>query len=442
MPRFSRKVYIILSSIFLANAFLLFGTWLFHFYYYQLIEGRWEEASATKHLILELSLGTENTLATWYSSMLFLLVAVMSLICFFVHRNRSQDRKGKFTSYGWLMFFIIFALLSFDEIASMHERLGNLGILNPLGDEPPGWVYLLGIPIAVVGTLMLLFCRMLIKKAPWAAGFAIAGILLFLSVPFQEIIELQAWDAAPVRETWMRPVHFLLLEEGSEITGVFLMLLATTVYLKRISGGRAINNVLNLTRSLNKRKLLLWISAGCFFLAFPMVIIDQSRLLTAEGDIGIVRNWFPAATAFIGALFSIYVYFYKIKDSLPSRRNTYLVLALFCLFLSAYFGSDMYSHFHHLQEQWLKVIFSSLVFPAILILAYQRFIFNSNLSGRLRILLWATLLIISLGFSNSYSAGIAYAAFSVFMYSLCLRILSAEKVEGKSSRVQLVNPKT
>lgn len=438
LPWFYRKTHLFLAIIFTANIFFLFGTWLFHFYYYQLIAARWQEASGIKYLIRELSLATENTIATWYSSMLFLLVAIMSLICYIIQRSCKTDRQSKFISLGWLMFFLIFGLLSFDEIASIHERLGNLGALNPLGDDPPGWFYLLGIPIALVGTLMLLFCRMIIKQAPLAAGFAVTGILLFLSIPVQEFFEMEAWGAAPDKETWMRPVQFLLIEEGSEILGVSLMLLSSIVYVDRISESRKFHEVLGEELKKNKRILLLSIFTGCILLTLPMVI---SHFLETGGENGIVKNWFPAATAFIGTLFSIYIYYYKTVELPPSRRNIYIVLALFCLLISAYFGSDMYSHFHHLQEEWLKIIFSSLVFPAILILAYRRLLFNGNVLGKIRIITWATLLIAALVFSNSYSAGIAYAAFSIFLYSLCIRFFFVEKVPEKTAGVRIANPR-
>lgn len=90
-----RKTYLFLGVIFTANMFFLFGTWLFHFYYYQLIATRGQEASGFKYLIRQLSLGSENTLATWYSSMLFLMVAIMSLICYFVQRHGTIEKKRK-----------------------------------------------------------------------------------------------------------------------------------------------------------------------------------------------------------------------------------------------------------------------------------------------------------------------------------------------------------
>ncbi len=254
-------LYKILGAIFILNIFFLISTWAFHFYYYNILETKWAEGSMIKYVLKELTLASENTIATWYSSKLFLLVGVMAFVCFWMQRKSSKNRKEKMLSYGWLIFFLIFTLLSFDEIGSMHERIGNIHALNPLGDYPLGWVFLLGIPIVLVAVFMLIFSYIQIKRAPWAAVFAVAAILLFLSIPVQEFIEVQAWQSSPNMATWKRPVQFLLLEEGSEIFGASFMFVSTLIYIRYLSRPKeklVLGKSLIIKLHMNKNRAMVW----------------------------------------------------------------------------------------------------------------------------------------------------------------------------------------
>ena len=99
--------------------------------------------------------------------MLFLLVATISFLCYHAQKKLSVKEKAHFLSFGWIIFSLLFILLSFDEIASMHERLGNLHSLNPFSDAPPGWVFLLALPIAAVAIFMVTFCWVHIRRTPF-----------------------------------------------------------------------------------------------------------------------------------------------------------------------------------------------------------------------------------------------------------------------------------
>lgn len=422
-------LYKILGAIFILNIFFLISTWAFHFYYYNILETKWAEGSMIKYVLKELTLASENTIATWYSSKLFLLVGVMAFVCFWMQRKSSKNRKEKMLSYGWLIFFLIFTLLSFDEIGSMHERIGNIHALNPLGDYPLGWVFLLGIPIVLVAVFMLIFSYIQIKRAPWAAVFAVAAILLFLSIPVQEFIEVQAWQSSPNMATWKRPVQFLLLEEGSEIFGASFMFVSTLIYIRYLSRPKeklVLGKSLIIKLHMNKNRAMVWGSLSSIGLALLVMIAENNLLLAAEGDIGVMWNWLPAATAFLVAVLCIYIY-YKEENFTFSYRNSCFFLAFLCLFLSAYYGSNMYNYFYYLQAEMVRIVFLFLLFPLTVLLAVMYIKDSRDLVRKTGFAAWAVLLLISLGFNDINAPALAYIAFSILFLTLFSKILSAKR---------------
>lgn len=73
-------------------------------------------------LVRMFDLGNENNFATWYSSMILLLCAVLLLVIGLHVKNT----RGTYAGH-WLTLAGIFLLLSLDETASIHERANHLG---------------------------------------------------------------------------------------------------------------------------------------------------------------------------------------------------------------------------------------------------------------------------------------------------------------------------
>lgn len=411
-----------------ANILMLFGTWLQHYSFYYILDGDWSQASKVEYLILQFSLASENNIATWYSSTLFFLVALMSLFCFLVQKNLKKNNK--YLSFGWLIFFLIFAVLSYDEIASMHERIGNINALNPFSDEPPGWIILLTTPIIFIGGFMLWFCWIQIKKAPYAVIFAAIGILLFLSIPAQELLETEAWLNSADPDSWMRPVHFLLLEEGSEIFGATFILISTVLFAHsaiRPNKNFSLSNKLKLKIHLNRANFFRWFTAILLFLGLIMIVVNRSTLLAAEGDIGISRNWFPSVTAFLAALLSLFI-FYKRKKSGQVNRSIFLYLALFCLFLSCYYGSYIYVYLGTLEGEMIQTILLFFFWIITLKLGVILFLNMKNSLRKAGVVLWTVMTIIVLGIYNEYSAVLAYIAFSLLILTQLSLIFNQKTV--------------
>lgn len=431
------QVFLILIVLLFANILMLGGTAFFHFFFYEILNGNYAEGEGIKYLLLEFSLANENTIATWYSSMLFLLVAVLFLLCFHKHRKICTGSKEHRLSCGWLIFSIAFVLLSLDEIASLHERIGNIKALNLFGDEPPGWISLLAIPILIVAVLMVAFFWSQVKRAPQVVVFAVLGIILFVSIPFQEYFEITALNAAQDREMWQRPVFFLLIEEGSEIFGALLLIFASLLYLAHSAKKekRSIFDLsINTELPLGYKRSLTMAVFSFIFLAYIMAYLQGNVLLEAEGEVGSRRNWFPATSAYMVFLLGLYHY-YSATNKSRSYKYILLVISFFSIFMSAIYGSDLYSYLDPSKGDLWRVLVNGALILFILFLATVSFLFSGNLYSKSAIILWAGLLVFNFLFRNEYSAGLTYLAFSF----LALDLLHLNLKEMKYSGLVLKN---
>ena len=90
----------------------------------------------------------DSNLTTWYSSItLFICSLLLTIIAISKKKNRDPF------SFHWKILAVIFAIMSLDEVAMLHERAGNLiDIISPV--EYSGWLnyqwVLLGIPLTAI----------------------------------------------------------------------------------------------------------------------------------------------------------------------------------------------------------------------------------------------------------------------------------------------------
>lgn len=90
----------------------------------------------------------DGNLTTWYSSVTLLICSLL-LAIIAIYKKQVQDLFSR----HWQFLAIIFAFLSLDEVAMLHERAGNLiEKLSPV--EFGGWLnfqwVLLGIPLTLI----------------------------------------------------------------------------------------------------------------------------------------------------------------------------------------------------------------------------------------------------------------------------------------------------
>lgn len=291
--------------------------------------GRW----LVDHVLVQFHLATENVVAAWYSSMLLLTVALAAGLAFALDpRNTGtapvfREKRGQpGLRFGWLLIALTFAGLSLDELGSFHERLGMLRYGR---DHAAGWVYVLVIPIAAVGTFMLAFAWLRLRRVPAAAGLFALGTALFLSDPAFELAEMSLLRAGMGNDL---AVHnaLLVMEEGIvELGGALCFLIGALSYIRRTAGEGPHEFSLA-----DRRVPIALASAGLLFTAgVPLAHWLVARL--PPGDTGIPDNWFPAATLYLVAV-----------ATLTTRGLRALPLAVVALAMSASFGAALYGYLH------------------------------------------------------------------------------------------------
>jgi hypothetical protein len=162
-----------------------------------------EHHGALSALLFEIGYAGENNVGAWWSGMLLLLSAVLALDGYFCEEKAPAERRG------WLALGGVLLILSFDEIASVHEAIGLRHIV-PFG--------LAGLAATSYALIQLYRGGVSMRHL----GIIIAAFALFGSVGLQEKIQhLLVWT-----NEWVYGAR-ALLEEGIEIIGM-LMLIAVT----------------------------------------------------------------------------------------------------------------------------------------------------------------------------------------------------------------------
>ena len=135
-------------------------------------------------LTMFLDLGRENNLPTWYSSIQWFSVAV--LLAIFV---RANFRISHLNSWPLLMLPMIFLAFSLDEVATIHERLGNkLDIFLPGGSRQNTlfsttgiWMFAIGFPFVVLVGFLFLSVRTYFCRTPGAFTKIVLGMAITLA---------------------------------------------------------------------------------------------------------------------------------------------------------------------------------------------------------------------------------------------------------------------
>ena len=407
----ARNMITIVKVIVVVIIFLLAGTFVFNTAHAHL-------PHLLKIVVRETDLASENVFAAWYSSMLLLLSAVASLVCFLIDQHKTHEKGYRLWNYGWLIYASAFALLSFDELGSIHEHIGNFTAFKKAGNlvsdgQDSGWTFFY-IIVGAVGLFMLAFSFVKLKKVKWALPLLICGLLLYLSNPFQEYFEIETMRSSVSDEIWRRPVHLLLIEEGTELFGSLFFLMAIMLYAKNHEFRKNISNILLL-----RFALLFSLSVGICFLLVNLIFGD------VKGDLenGVPKNWITAATAFLISIYCIIVYYNK-------KIAGYLILAAFTLCLSIYFGSNRFAwHFdadYSKDRIILKMILSAFAFTSCIL-----FIRTSRSSTNIKLLTLVSSIIISAGIfaKRIYSAELAFIGLCCLML-----LLLAERLKVGNSR--------
>jgi hypothetical protein len=188
-----------------------------------------------------------------------------------------------------------------------------------------GWVYVLAVPIALIGLFMAAFAWLRLRRAPAAAAFFVTGIALFLSNPVMELAEmslLHGGGSIRIHDT------LLVVEEGlAELGGTLCFLLGVLLYIRATAGPGPHDFALDTATALQA------MAAGGLVLTagVPAVRWFVDRL--PAGDTGIPDNWFPAATLYLLGMMAV-----------ATRGARGLPVAAGAFVLSAAFGASLYGY--------------------------------------------------------------------------------------------------
>ncbi len=414
-PSFTVKITVsyifnILYSIFGINLIFLLGTWL----------SKSEFMTKAKYSIqlffIHFNLLEENVVASWYSSMLYFLIGIIAFFCYLVDGQKVYRWHEKVLNAFWIMVAIIFFLLSFDEMGSFHEVIGETDFLKSVGNgNDTGWL-IFHFVIITIGVLMSFFFFLKFRQHPFPLAMNLLAILLLLSNPLQEQFEMNSWRNALNQTTWKRPMLFIILEEGSEIFASYFFLYSFTVYLIKktiiTDKGKA---MLKMEFTFHKYfftfLVLFLVALGVLMLAtfyFPWKISGRS-------DFGLPQNWFPSIVCLFCCFVSLY-FEITFKKKTGFLRSIYVLLAFISIATSAYFGANLYFYRDTFLAQVRLIILGvTIVLGLTLIMEFRGNAITKYL------LAWLIGFIVSVycpaGF---YSTFLAYLSYSFLLIALYL----------------------
>ncbi|MBF2089703.1 MAG: hypothetical protein IGR80_00825 [Synechococcales cyanobacterium K44_A2020_017] len=423
IPSVPQRLAEVVTSIALLNFLFLAGTWFWLTYYRSVATMGWDGLPAYKYFASQLDLGNENVLASWYSSMLIFLLAIMSFICFIADLKKHQSQRDFYLCFGWLVFTVIFTFLSFDELGSFHERIGILYSLESVGKGSALWSSLVKLVVGMMAGAFSLWGWIVTRRYPYVLKLMILGVLLLLCVQVFESIEPVIWQPGLGQEEIDKPLTFTLFEEGSEICSWLSCCSAFGVYAifaLRKSGDRQQASC-DLEVIIPLKTGLHIVGRGVLILGLGMMLIQMMGLEGIAGDDGIPENWFPSVLAIITSLVCV-----QLWHSMPPQRRLqgwlYLGVGAFSLLMSAYYGagmpgwrSDIWGH----SRQVGLMLDGSLSAIALLLGALIAIQVKTRWS-QVAAIAWAILLSLAIfGVGRYYKSGLVdFAAFAVLLPSL------------------------
>jgi len=174
------------------------------------------------------ALEMEGNLPTLFSAALLLS---FSLLLALVVRAKPEGEQGRlaWTGLAWL-----FAFLSLDEAAGLHERLVPLGKILLSGEGPfeREWIFVYGVLLIPIGLLLVPLLRRLpaVTRRTWIVA---AAVFLAGAVGLEA---LTGWYG--IREAGSTPVRAFLniAKEALEMAGVLIFLYGLLDYIEREVG--------------------------------------------------------------------------------------------------------------------------------------------------------------------------------------------------------------
>lgn len=185
-----------------------------------------------KHILIKLfDLNGEANLPAWYSSMQ--LFGVSILLGVFAYYNFN---KHNFHSWSLVLLAVLFFILSADEVAQIHERVGKIiDILFPKYGRTENffkntgiWMFVIGIPFIVVLIFLLKSSWVYFRNYKGISIRLIIGIIIWLFGALVAESFSNLWEQGT--KSFIVEVYF---EESCEMIGITFIFWASYILIAR-----------------------------------------------------------------------------------------------------------------------------------------------------------------------------------------------------------------
>jgi hypothetical protein len=176
-------------------------------------------------------LGSDTNFPAWYSSILLVLAGLLAYECSCVAKK--YNTQGH---YSLFLFALLLFAMSADEIARIHETLGEFlsnksGVVDSEQPSNAGWVFVGGPIVIIVFALMVYRLKDFLLLVPKSltyliAGFSciiVGGVLLESTTNYLNHDDLQ----------WLWDIE-IVVEETLEMIGTILIMIALVVWRNEI----------------------------------------------------------------------------------------------------------------------------------------------------------------------------------------------------------------
>lgn len=170
----------------------------------------------------------DTNLTTWYSSITLLFCSLLLAVIAIAKKQERDPYR-----LHWQILAVIFAIMSLDEVAILHERAGNLiDIISPV--EYTGWLnyqwVLLGIPVTLI--IIVAYLKFLTHLPAKTRNLFILAGALFIGGALG--LEMLAGRQASL-DTSSQFLYklFTTIEELWEKVGVLVFIHALLTYLEK-----------------------------------------------------------------------------------------------------------------------------------------------------------------------------------------------------------------
>src|SRR5690606_39238159 len=193
-PTLARRWFALLAIVSVSLVIVTFASYAF------------QGAGPATRILFLVGLGGETSIGAWWSGMLLLLASVVAFDGFLNCEKPRAERRA------WLALAVALFMLSFDEVASLHEFLANTGRTFLI---PPA---LIG--AGLVGYSVYQLNR---SRVGWRiVGAILAAFGLLATIPVQEVVQHSV--------VWDDPVIYVMrafIADGIELGAMLLLIFAT-----------------------------------------------------------------------------------------------------------------------------------------------------------------------------------------------------------------------